>query len=68
MDTSALTTLGDKIDRLGELVIGLYGLVVVVGIYLGWSLRRIARNQVDSARLLEQATERLEKDLAEQAD
>ncbi len=68
MDTSALTTLAEKIDRLGELVIGLYGLVVVVGIYLGWSLRRIARNQVDSARLLEQATERLEKDLAEQTD
>jgi len=52
-----------NIDTLGKLVTGLYALVVVVGIYLAWSLRKIARNQVDSARLLEQATARIESDL-----
>jgi len=52
-----------NIDTLGKLVTGLYALVVVVGIFLAWSLRKIARNQVDSARLLEQAAARIESDL-----
>jgi len=53
----------DKVDTLGSLITGLYALVVVVGLYLAWSLRKIAKNQVDSAKLLEQGVARLESDI-----
>jgi len=52
-----------NVDTLGKLVTGLYALVVVVGLYLAWSLRKIAQNQVTSATLLEQAAARIESDL-----
>jgi len=65
MTDEQIAELMANIDTLGKMVTGLYALVVVLGLYLGWSLRKLARNQVDSANLLEQATARLEKDLAE---
>jgi len=68
MTDEQIAELTADIDTLGKMVTGLYALVVVVGLYLAWSLRKIARNQVDSARLLQQATARLEQDLADQGD
>ncbi len=68
MTDEQIAELMANIDTLGKMVTGLYGLVAVVGVYLAWSLRKIARNQVDAAKLLEQATARLEKDLADQGD
>ncbi|MFO8013398.1 MAG: hypothetical protein R6X20_08845 [Phycisphaerae bacterium] len=66
MTEEQITELLADIDTLGKMVTGLYALVAVVGLYLAWSLRKIAKNQVDSARLLEQATARLEKDIGQQ--
>ncbi len=66
MTEEQITELLADIDTLGKMVTGLYALVGVVGLYLAWSLRKIAKNQVDSARLLEQATARLEKDISQQ--
>ena len=68
MTDEQIAELMANIDTLGKMVTGLYALVVVVGLYLAWSLRKLARNQVDSARLLEEATARLEKDLADQGE
>jgi len=56
-------TLIENIDTLGSLITGLYALVVVLGLYLAWSLHRIARNQVDAAKLLEQGVARIENDI-----
>jgi hypothetical protein len=66
MTEEQIAELMADIDTLGKMVTGLYALVVVVGLYLAWSLRKIAKNQVDSAKLLEQATARLEKDISRQ--
>ena len=66
MTEEQIAQLQDAIETLRFLLTGLYILVGVVAVYLGWSLRKVAKNQVDSARLLEQATARLEKDIGKQ--
>jgi len=66
MTPDQVEQLQDSLQTLRFLLTGLYVLVGVVAVYLGWSLRRVTRNQVDSARLLQQATARLEQDLADQ--
>jgi len=68
MTDEQLTQILEGIDHLGSLITGLYVLIAVVGLYLAWSLRKIAKNQVDSAKLLQQSTARLEQDLAEQGE
>jgi len=68
MTDEQLTQILEGIGHLGSLITGLYVLIAVVGVYLAWSLHRLARNQVDSAKLLQQATARLEQDLAEQGE
>jgi len=68
MTPDQVEQLQDSIQTLRFLLTGLYVLVGVVAVYLGWSLRRVTRNQVDSAKLLEQATTRLEQDLADRGD
>lgn len=66
MTEEQIAQLQDSIQTLRFLLTGLYVLVGLVAVYLGWGLRKVAKNQVDSARLLEQATARLEKDIGEQ--
>jgi hypothetical protein len=66
MTEDQIAQLQDSIQTLRFLLTGLYILVGVVAVYLGWGLRKVAKNQVDSARLLEQATARLEKDIGGQ--
>jgi Tfp pilus assembly protein PilN len=66
MTEEQIAQLQDSIQTLRFLLTGLYVLVGLVAVYLGWGLRKVAKNQVDAARLLEQATARLEKDIGEQ--
>jgi hypothetical protein len=68
MTEEQIAELMANIDTLGKMLTGLYALIVVVGVYLALSLRKIARNQVDAATLLEQATARIEKDIETKAD
>jgi len=44
-----------NLSSIGSLVTWLYVLVGVVGLALGWSLHRLAKNQVATAELLRQA-------------
>ncbi len=52
-----------NLSTIGSLVTWLYVLVGVVGLALGWSLHRLAKNQVAAAELLKQGVARIESDL-----
>jgi len=63
MTEQQITELMSKLDTIGSLVTWLYVLVAVVGLALGLSLRKVAKNQVAAADLLKQGVARLESDL-----
>ena len=63
MTEDQVTELMSKLDTIGSLVTWLYVLVAVVGLALGLSLRKIAKNQVAAAELLKQGVARIESDL-----
>ena len=63
MTEDQVTELMSKLDTIGSLVTWLYVLVAVVGLALGLSLRKVAKNQVAAAELLKQGVARIESDL-----
>ncbi len=63
MTEEQVAELMGKLDTIGSLVTWLYVLVAVVGLALGLSLRKVAKNQVAAAELLKQGVARIESDL-----
>jgi len=63
MTPEQIENLQHSMQTLRFLITGLYVLVGVVAVYLGWSLRKVTRNQINSAELLRQAVSRIESDI-----
>ena len=63
MTPEQVENLQHSVQTLRFLITGLYVLVGVVAVYLGWSLRKVTRNQINSAELLRQAVSRIESDI-----